>query len=146
MQRIDSTTQLDAVHPESAAAPQDLDLRKLTASGKRQHLSEQVFRALEVLVRENRDRGQPQRVDRFQEAWRLAHQLEAQGVPFGVSSTSIMNRRVRELLNAEAARSHDPRKSRRKQITAAAVRKWLRDVRRLRYLCDHFTKMEPYTD
>jgi hypothetical protein len=31
-------------------------------------------------------------------------------------------------------------------ITAAAVRKWLRDVRRLRFLCDHFTKMRPYTD
>ena len=145
MQRIDPTTQLDAVHPESAAAPQDLDLRNLTALEKRQHLSEQVFRALEVAGRENRDRGQPQRVDRFREVWRLADQLEAQGVPFGVSSTSIMNKRVRDLLNEEAARSHDARKSRRKQITAAAVRKWLRDFRKLRFV-ENLRKMYPYTD
>jgi integrase len=148
-ERIDPTTQMEAVDPESAAAPQDLDfheLRNMTASGKREHLGEQVFRALEVAGRENRDRGQPPRVDEFREVWRLADQLEAQGVPFGVSSTSIMNRRVRDLLNEQAARSHDTRKSRRKQITPAAVRKWLRDVRSLRYLCDHFTKMHPYTD
>ena len=125
----------------------DLDiteLPKLTSSEKRQHLAEEIFRVLEVVGKESR--GQPPRVDRFREVARLVDQLGAQGVPFGVSSTSIMNRRVRDLLNAEAARSHDPRKSRRKQITAAAVRKWLRDVRYLRYLGDYFTKQHPYTD
>jgi hypothetical protein len=120
------------------------ELRKLTRSEKRQHLVEGIFRALEEEGKESR--GQPPRVDRFREVLRLVDQLEAQGVPFGVSATSIMNRRVRDLLNAEAARSHDPRKSRRKQITAAAVRKWLRDVRRLRFLCEHFIAMRPYTD
>ena len=121
------------------------ELRKLTSSEKRQHCAEGIFEALEA-VRDEGHRGQPPRVDRLREVARLVDQLEAQGVPFGVCSKSIMNRRVRELLNEEAARSHDARKSRRKRIKADAVRKWLRDVRRLRNLSDHFTKMRPYTD
>jgi hypothetical protein len=153
MKRIDLKPQTETIHPEPEAILIDLDpheLRNLTESGKRQHLSEGIFRALEVAETESRksrkSRGQPPRVDRLPEVARLVEQLEAQNVPFGVTSTGIMNRRVRNLLNEKAATSKDPRKSRRKQITAAAVRKWLRDVRALRRLSDHFTKMYPYTD
>ena len=137
MTQIDPTTRLLDLD--------DDELPKLTSSEKRQHLAEGIFRALEAVGKEGH-RGQPPRVDRFRMVMRFVEQLEAQGVPFGVCSKSIMNRRVRELLNEEAARSHDARKSRRKRIKADAVRKWLRDVRRLRNLSDHFTKMRPYTD
>jgi hypothetical protein len=134
-------TQID---PRALLDLHSTELPKLTSSEKRQHYAERLFRTLEQVGRESR--GQPPRVDRLREVARLADQLEAQGVPFGVCSNSIMNRRVREQLNQEAARSDDPRKSRRKSIKAAAVRKWLRDVRWLRFCRDHFTKEPPYTD
>jgi hypothetical protein len=135
---------LEPSHPEplpNIFGDHDDALPKLTSSEIRELYVEKIFRVLEEVGTESR--GQPPRVDRFREVARLADQLEAQGVPFGVSSTSIMNRRVRERLNAEAARSTDARKSRRKQITPAAVRKWLREVRRLRARRDHFTEMYP---
>jgi hypothetical protein len=146
MKSTDPTPQPEEIHSEQAAIPidRDLELRNLTEAEKHQHLREGIFKALELAGKESR--GQPPRVDRFREVAGLVERLEAQGVPFGVSSTSIMNQRVRNLLNEKAASSNDPRKSRRKQITAAAVRKWLRDVRYLRQLSDEFTKTPPYTD
>jgi hypothetical protein len=150
MKSIDPTPQPEEFHSEPAAIPIDRDvheLRNLTETEKHQQLREGIFKALELAGKESR--GQPPRVDRFREVARLVEQLEAQGVPFGVCSTSIMNQRVRNLLNekaAVAAASNDPRKSRRKQIKAAAVRKWLRDVRYLRQLSDFYTKEPPYTD
>ena len=147
MKRIDPTTQPDANSPEPAAIPRELDpqeLRNLTEPEKRQHLIEGIFRALEAEGAGRRQ--QPPRVDRFREVKRLVEAFEAQGVPFGVSSTSIMNRCVRQQLNEQALASDDTRKSRRKQITPAAVRKWLRDYRYLQSLADHFTKMHPYAD
>jgi hypothetical protein len=138
MTKIDSKTGLELREPSAAL---DLNmLSKLTSSEKRQYYDEWIFRALEQEGRERR--GRPPRVDRFREVARLADRLEAQGVPFAVCSTSIMNRRVRDLLNQQAARSHDDRKSRRQQITPATVRKYLRDVRYLR----HLHEMRPYTD
>ena len=152
MSDIDPISHPETIHPKPEATPRDLDpheLRNLTNSEKIRHASEGTLLALEAAAREKKCRGQPPRVDRFREVAHLVEQLEAEGVPFGVSSTSIMNRRVRKLLNekaAAAAASNDPRKSRRKLITPAAVRKWLRDVRLLRVLSDHFTRMRPYTD
>jgi hypothetical protein len=149
MKSTDPTPQPEEIHSEPAAIPidRDLELRNLTEAEKHQHLREGIFKALELAGKESR--GQPPRVDRFREVAGLVERLEAQGVPFGVSSTSIMNQRVRHLLNEKAAAakaSNDPRKSRTKKITAAAVRKWLRDVRYLRQLSDEFTKTPPYTD
>src|SRR5262249_20377760 len=133
MKQIDPIAWPGAIHPETTEIPIEFEtreLRNLTEFGKRQHLREGIFRALEIAGKERR--GQPPMVDRFREVARLVEQFEAQGVPFGVSSTSRMNQRVRNVLNERAATSNDPRKSRRKQITAAAVRKWLRDFRYLR--------------
>ena len=151
MKCIDPTPQSEEVHSEPTSIPIDhLDLRelhKLTEAEKHQHLREGIFRALELAGKEAR--GQPPRVDRFREVARVVEQLEAQGVPFGVCSTSIMNQRVRNHLNEKAKKakaSNDPRKSRTNPITAGAVRKWLRDVRYLRQLSDSFTKEPPYTD
>jgi hypothetical protein len=129
---------LKAIHPEI-----DPDWRNLNASEKRQQYYEEMFRVLEKAGKESR--GQPPRVDRFRDVARLVEQFEAQGVPFGVSPTSRMNKLVRNALNEKAATSNDPRKSRRKQITAAAVRKWLRDFRKLRFV-ENLRKMYPYTD
>ena len=135
MTQIDPTTRLLDLD--------DDELPKLTSSEKRQHLAEGIFRALEAVGKEGH-RGQPPRVDTFRMVKRFVEQLEAQGVPFGVSITSVMNKRVRKLLNEEA-NPHDPRKSRRNNnISGATVRKWLRDVRTLRQLSDHFTRMRPY--
>lgn len=106
---------------------------------------DRVFRALEMAGKEGRRRGQPPMVGRFREVERLVEQLERQGVPFGVSRTSIMNQRVRKILNERAASSSDPRKSRRKQISGDAVKKWLKDVQTLRRLLDHFAQF-PYED
>ncbi len=89
--------------------------------------------------------GQPRMVARFRSAAIIVDWLERQGIPFGVSRNSRMNKELRRLLNERAAASGDPRKSRWKQITPDAVRDLLMNIRYLRSLTDHFIRMHPYT-
>jgi hypothetical protein len=61
----------------------------------------------------------------------MVDRLQAEGVPFATSRTSQMNKLVREWLNEMAARSRDTRKSRRKKLTADAVRHLLKQIKAL---------------
>jgi hypothetical protein len=85
-------------------------------------------------------------VDRFRAAVAMVEKLEANGVPFGVGQNSRMNKALLRLLNEEAQRSTDNRKSRRKKITPGAVRVLLRKIRYLRVISDHFIQLPPYVE
>jgi hypothetical protein len=109
--------------------------REISLANKVHHFQDGIFRALKQ-ARE-RARGQPKMVEKFQEVRDLVEQLEAKGVPFKTSRNTQMNRRVREILNQRADSTAD-RKSRRKKISADATQNWLREVRRLRAISNHF--------
>jgi hypothetical protein len=74
---------------------------------------------------------QPRMINRLRATDVFVQREIADGTPFAVGPNSIMNRRVREWLNARAARTTDDKKSRRKQITGGAVRGLLRQIRTL---------------
>jgi hypothetical protein len=74
-------------------------------------------------------RQQPRMIDRLRAVDVFVRREMADGTPFAVGRNSLMNRKVREWLNARAARTTDERKSRSKRITADAVRGLLRQVR-----------------
>ncbi|RZN32304.1 hypothetical protein [Bradyrhizobium sp. Leo121] len=76
-------------------------------------------------------RQQPGMINRLRAVDVFIQRAMADGTPFAVGPNSLMNRKVREWLNAKAARTTDDRKSRRKQITAGAVRALLRQIRAL---------------
>jgi len=114
-------------------------LRSMTADQKVQHLRESVCNALMQAAVES-GRGQPPMVERLLSAANIVDELESSGVPFGVGRNSRMNKELRSRLHEDANRSNDNRKPR----SADATRNLLRDVRFLRYACDHFTKMSPY--
>jgi hypothetical protein len=85
-------------------------------------------------------------LERFRAAVIMVDALEANGVPFGVGPNSKMNKELLKFLNEQARQSTDSRKSRRKQITAGAVRSLLREINKMRRLGDHFIKLPPYSD
>ena len=115
-----------------------------TVADKREHFRCSIFNGLSQWTKETG--GQPPMVVRFRSAAIMADWLEKQGIPFGVSRNSRMNKEVRKLLNDRASQSKDLRKSRCKQITPEAVRVLLKKVRYLRALTDHFVRMFPYAD
>lgn len=120
-------------------------MRSLTVDQKTQHFRNGIFDAISQTIREGLV-GQPPMIERFRAATMHVEALESKGVPFGVGRNSRMNTELRRLLNDEARQSVDIRKSRHKQITADSVRRVLREVKRLRLLGDHFTKMFPYSE
>ena len=61
----------------------------------------------------------------------IVDRLVAEGVRFATGPNSRMNKLVREDLKKMAARSRNSRKSRRKQVTADAVRYILRQIKGL---------------
>jgi hypothetical protein len=103
---------------------------------KVRHFQDGIFRALKQARKHAR--GQPMMVEKFQEIRDLVEQLEGQGIPFKTSRNTQMNRSVREILNQRANSTADERKSRRKNISADAIQNWLREVRRLRAISNHF--------
>ena len=76
-------------------------------------------------------RQQPRMINRLRATDVIVQREIADGTPFAVAPNSIMNRKVREWLNAKAAQTRDDKKSRRKQITGDAVRVLLRQIRQL---------------
>jgi hypothetical protein len=74
-------------------------------------------------------RRQPPMIERSRAVMILVDRLIAEGVPPGVGPNSKMNRAVRTWLNKRAGRSTDPRRSRRKDIGATAVRELLKQIR-----------------
>jgi hypothetical protein len=121
------------------------ELRALTATQKTQHFRDGIFDAIAQTLKDGTV-GQPPMVERFRAATTIVETLESKGVPFGVGRNSRMNKELHKLLNQEARQSADCRKSRRKQITADAVRQVLRQIKAMRLIGDHFTKMFPYTE
>jgi hypothetical protein len=119
-------------------------LRHLAPQQKIQHFRDGIFTVISQAAGEGR--GQPPMVERFRVAAIIVDFLESVGVPFKVGRNSRMNKFLRRQLNDMARGSTDTRKSRRKKITAEAVRKLLREIRKLRLLGDHFTRMYPYAD
>lgn len=119
-------------------------LTTLTADERIDHYRDGTYNALAQYAKENR--GQPPMVERFRAAAIIVDWLESIGMPFGVCPDSRMNKALLRLLNDEAERSVDNRKSRRKKITAGAARALLRKIRYLRSITEHFTKFRPYAD
>jgi hypothetical protein len=76
-------------------------------------------------------RGQPPMLVRLQALRIFVDRLIAEGVPFGTSRDSKMNKLVGEWLNDLAATSRDRAKSRRKQVSPDAVRSILRQIKEL---------------
>jgi|GraSoiStandDraft_24_1057298.scaffolds.fasta_scaffold132743_3 hypothetical protein len=78
------------------------------------------------------NRQQPPMIGRLRAVMILVDRLVSDGMRFGVGPNSKMNKAVHNWLNAKAEHSADTRKSRRKVITAGAVRELLKQVRALR--------------
>jgi hypothetical protein len=119
-------------------------IRSMSVEQKLQHIRDGVLNALARAAKEGR--GQPPMVERFRAAVIIVDWLEHNGVPFGVGRNSRMNKALLGLLNDMAERSMDDRKSRRKKITADAVRELLRQIKKLRLLSAHFVNLCPYAD
>ena len=117
-------------------------LRSMTEAQKVQHLRQSVCDARMQAAIES-GRGRPPMVERLLAAASIVDELESSGVPLRVGRNSRMNKELRSRLHEDAVRSKDGRKS-RNRITADATRDLLRDVRFLRYACDHFAKMRLY--
>lgn len=130
--------QLKTDHPREV-------LRAIPADQQIQHFRDFIFNALGQSAIEG-GRGQPPMIDRFRAAANLVDKLELNGVPFGVGRNSRMNKELRRLLNEAARQSLDNRKSRRKQISADATRRLLRDIRKICLLGEHFIKLPPYSE
>jgi hypothetical protein len=76
-------------------------------------------------------RGQPPMLERPRVGTIIVERLVADGVPWGTSRNSRMNKLLREGLNEMSANSRDTRKSRRKKISADAVQDVLREIKGL---------------
>jgi hypothetical protein len=88
--------------------------------------------ALEALTQQSRGkRGQPPMLDRLPVVRTIVDRLLSEGVRFATGRNSQMNRLVRDWLNDRAVSSVDPRKSRRKQLTADAVQQLLKQIKEL---------------
>jgi hypothetical protein len=86
--------------------------------------------ALSALEKQSEgQRGPPRMLFRLRVVLALVDRRRAEGVPFETRPNGRMNKLVREDLNRIAARSRDSRKSRRKQISARAVRYILRQIK-----------------
>jgi hypothetical protein len=59
----------------------------------------------------------------------VVDRLVSDGVPLAVGPNSRMNKALHKWLNDKASRSHDIRKSRRREITPSAVRALLKQIR-----------------
>ena len=118
-------------------------LRSLSADQKTRHLRDGIVDAIAQTIKEG-TLGQPPMVERFRFAMMTVEALESAGVPFGVGRNSRMNKELLKLLNQRARESDGIQKSRRKQITADAIRQVLRQVRAIRLLADHFINLPPY--
>jgi hypothetical protein len=124
----------------------EAELPGLSPRCKRQHLCDGVFDALRQVTKEGAQ-GQPYMVERFRTVAEKAEELLAQGVPFGTCKNSRMNKEIRKILNHEARQAAaSSSKSRKKQIKGEAVQYWLKQVKVLWLLCDHFVNMRPYRD
>ena len=77
-------------------------------------------------------RQQPTMIDRLRAADVIVERELADGTPFKAGRNSVMNRKIKEWLNAKAARTKDDRKSRKKLIGSDAVRNLLRQLKALR--------------
>jgi hypothetical protein len=86
--------------------------------------------ALSALEKQS-EGGQPRMLFRRRVVLALVDRRRAEGVPFDTSPNSRMNKLVLEDLNKLAARSRDSRKSRRKPVSARAVRYILRQIKGL---------------
>jgi hypothetical protein len=75
--------------------------------------------------------GQPPMLERTRVGTIIVERLLADGVPWGTSRNSRMNKLLRERLNEMAAKSRDTRKSRRKEVSADAVQDLLREIKGL---------------
>jgi hypothetical protein len=115
-------------------------LRALTVDEKIQHCRDGIFDAIAQTIREGTI-GQPPMVERFRTATLIVDDLLSQGVPFGVCPNSRMNKELRRLLNDEARRSTDSRKSRQKQIGPRATRRLLLEIKSLHLITNHFVKI-----
>lgn len=123
-------------------------LRALTADQKLQHFRDGIFDAMAQAVKEGAI-GQPPMVERFHTAATIVDDLLSKGVPFGVGPNSRMNKELRRRLNEQARQSSDERKSRRKPIGEGGARQWLKKIRTMRLLSEHFVKelkIPPYSD
>lgn len=118
------------------------DFRGVPEDKKIQHFRDEIFNASAQASKEGR--GQPPMVERFRAAAIIVDWLESNGVPFAVGRNSRMNKHLLGFLNEIAEKSADSRKSRRKKITAEAVRELLRNIKRLRLLGAHFITLRPY--
>jgi uncharacterized protein with von Willebrand factor type A (vWA) domain len=77
-------------------------------------------------------RCQPPMIDRLRTITVLVDHLQREGIPFATSRNSRMNKAVRKWINEKTAASSDPRKSRRKQLSADGVQELLKQVSKLR--------------
>jgi hypothetical protein len=116
--------------PAGASKGPVSDFRTAVTDQKVQDARDRCFDSLEAGGKGKRQ--QPRMVDRLRAADIFVQREIADGTPLGVGPNSIMNRKVREWLNARAARTTDDRKSRRKQITGGAVRALLKKIRAIR--------------
>jgi hypothetical protein len=121
------------------------ELRSMPYDQQIQHFRDSIYNALAQAAIEG-GRGQPPMIDRFRAATNIVDRLVLNGVPFGVGRNSRMNKELRKLLNEDAQQSLDSRKSRRKQISADATRRLLRDIKKMRLLGDFFIKLPPYSE
>lgn len=121
-------------------------IRAMNSADKLRHSRACILNALLEAAKEERGRGQPAMIERFIKASALVEELEASGIPFSVSRDGKMNKEVRKLLIEEARNSADSRKSRTKEIKADAVRRLLREVRKLRAVSSIALRYPPYAD
>ena len=116
------------------------EMRTLTESQKIQHFRDGIFDAISQTIAEGII-GQPPMVERFRIATSIVDDLLARGVPFGVCRNSRMNKELRKLLNEQAKKSSDSRKSRRKEIKEGATRLLLQEIKRMQFIENHFMKV-----
>jgi hypothetical protein len=102
------------------------------ASVVKEEVQERRDAALSALEKQSEEKsGPPPMLFRLRVVLALVDRRRAEGVLFDTRPNSRMNKLVREDLNKLAARSRDSRKSRRKPVSARAVRNILRQIRAL---------------
>jgi hypothetical protein len=116
--------------PGSARNGLDPDFRTAVTDQVVQDARDNRFDGLEAAGRGKRQ--QPAMIDRMRAADVIVERELADGTPFKVGRNSVLNRKIREWLNAKAARTKDDRKSRKKQIGSDAVRNLLRHLKAVR--------------
>jgi hypothetical protein len=116
--------------PAGASKGPFSDFRTAVTDQEVQDARDRYFDSLEAGERGKRQ--QPRMVNRLRAIDLFVQREIANGTVLGVGPNSVMNRKVREWLNARAARTTDERKSRRKQITGGAVRALLKKIKAMR--------------